>query len=215
MVRAVIFDLDGTLLDTLEDIGRAANRVLSSNGFPDHPLESYKYFVGDGAAVLFQRALPDGFGRGDTLERCLRQFRDDYGRAWNVATKLYPGVPDLLNGLAGRGIRMSVFSNKPHAITEACVDGFLGAWTFDVVLGHRDGAPKKPDPSGALAIAARTGVRPDEFLYLGDTGTDMETAHRAGMRPIGALWGFRTREELEAHGAERLLEHPAELIDLL
>jgi phosphoglycolate phosphatase len=215
MVRAVIFDLDGTLLDTLEDIGRAANRVLSSNGFPGHPLESYKYFVGDGAAVLFQRALPDGLGRGDTLERCLRQFRDDYGRAWNVATKPYPGVPDLLTGLSERGIRMSVFSNKPHAITEACVDGLLGGWTFDVVLGHKDGAPKKPDPSGALAIAVRTGVRPDEFLYLGDTGTDMDTAHRAGMRPIGALWGFRTREELEAHGAEHVLQHPTELIDLL
>jgi len=215
MVRAVIFDLDGTLLDTLEDIGRAANRVLAANGCPEHPLVSYKYFVGDGAAVLFQRALPEGLGHGDLLERCLREFREDYGRTWNVATEPYPGIPELLDGLAGRGIRMSVFSNKPHAITEACVRGLLPDWSFDVVLGHKEGEPKKPDPSGALAIAGQTGVRPDEFLYLGDTGTDMDTAHRAGMRPIGALWGFRTREELEAHGAERLLEHPTELMHLL
>lgn len=213
--RAVIFDLDGTLLDTLEDIGRAANRVLAARGFPSHPVESYKNFVGDGAAVLFQRALPDGLGHGELLEHCLSDFREDYGQTWNVASAPYPGIPELLNGLAGRGIRMSVFSNKPHAITDACVRGLLPGWKFEVVLGHKEGAPKKPDPSGALAIADRMGLRPDEFLYLGDTGTDMETARRAGMRPIGALWGFRTREELQAHGAQHLLRRPEEFIDLL
>jgi phosphoglycolate phosphatase len=215
MVRAVIFDLDGTLLDTLEDIGRAANRVLAAHGFPVHPLDAYRHFVGDGASALFQRALPDGLGTGETLERCLGEFREDYGRTWNVATQPYPGVPELLRALTGRGVRMSILSNKPHAITEACVRGLLPDWTFDVVLGHKEGAPKKPDPSGALTIAGTLGVPPDDFLYLGDTGTDMDTARRAGMRPIGALWGFRTREELIAHGAERLLQHPSDLIDLL
>jgi phosphoglycolate phosphatase len=213
--RAVMFDLDGTLLDTLEDIGRAANRVLASNGFPEHPLESFKYFVGDGAAVLFQRALPEGHDRGETFERCLREFREDYGRAWNVTTTPYPGIPELLDGLVRRGMRMSVLSNKPHAITEACVGGLLARWTFDAVSGFQEGVPKKPDPSGAIAIARRMGLAPDEFLFLGDTGTDMETARGAGMRPIGALWGFRTREELLAHGAERLLQRPEELLDLL
>lgn len=215
MVRAVIFDLDGTLLDTLEDIGRAANRVLSAHGFPEHPLESYKYYVGDGAAVLFQRALPAGLGQGDVLGRCLEEFREDYGRTWNIATVPYPGIPELLDELAGRGVRMSVLSNKPHAITEACVRGYLSAWSFEVVLGHREGEPKKPDPSGALSIAAHAGLPPGEFLYLGDTGTDMETARRAGMHPVGALWGFRTAEELQAHGAEYTLRQPQELIDLL
>lgn len=215
MVRAVVFDLDGTLLDTLEDIGRAANRVLAANGFPEHPLESYKYFVGDGASVLFERALPEGVGRGAMLERCLREFREDYGRTWNVSTKPYPGIPELLNALTRRGIRMAVLSNKPHHLTEACVRGLLPDWPFDAVLGHRDGAPKKPDPSGALAIAGAMGVRTGEVLYLGDTGTDMETASRAGMRPIGALWGFRTRQELETHGAELVIHRPEELIDLL
>lgn len=214
MARAVIFDLDGTLLDTLEDIGRAANRVLAANGFPEHPFESFKYFVGDGAAVLFRRALPEGSNHGETLDRCLREFRGDYGRTWNVATAPYPGIPELLDSLAGRGIRMSVFSNKPHSITEACVRGLLPDWTFDQVLGHKEGAPKKPDPFGALAIARHAGLQPDEFLYLGDTGTDMDTARGAGMRPIGALWGFRTREELLAHGAEHVLQRPADLIDL-
>jgi phosphoglycolate phosphatase len=214
-VRAVLFDLDGTLLDTLEDIGRAANRVLASNGFPEHPLESYKEFVGDGAAVLFQRALPGGYEQGETLERCLGQFREDYGHAWNIATRPYPGIPELLSGLSERGIRMSVFSNKPHSITVACVGGLLGGWTFDVVLGYREGSPKKPDPSGALAIARRTGIPPDEFLYLGDTGTDMETARAAGMKPAGALWGFRTEEELLRHGAQLLLIRPGELLEHL
>jgi len=215
IVRAVIFDLDGTLLNTLEDIGRAANRVLATHGFPEHPLDAYRYFVGDGAAVLFQRALPGGVGHGETLERCLSEFREDYGRAWNVATKPYHGIPDLLNGLTGRGIRLSVLSNKPHAITESCVRGLLPDWTFDMVLGHKAGAPKKPDPSGALAIAGHMGLSPDQFLYLGDTGTDMETARAVGMRPIGALWGFRTPEELQAHGAEHLIRRPQDLIDLL
>ncbi len=215
MIRAVMFDLDGTLLDTLEDIGRAANRVLGAHGFPEHPLESYKYYVGDGAAVLFQRALPDGLGHGDTLQQCLLEFREDYGRAWGVATAPYPGIPELLKDLSGRGVRMCILSNKPHASTEACVEGLLSGWKFEAVLGHREGAPKKPDPSGALAIAARMGVRPDEFLYLGDTGTDMDTARGAGMHPVGALWGFRTAEELLAHGARHLLRRPGELIDLL
>jgi phosphoglycolate phosphatase len=215
MIRAVMFDLDGTLLDTLEDIGRAANRVLAANGFPEHPIESYRYFVGDGAAVLFRRALPDGHNGGETLDRCLRDFREDYGRAWNVVTAPYPGVPQLLDELTRRGIRMCVLSNKPHTITDACVRGMLGPWTFDAVLGQRDGEPKKPDPSGALAIARGMGLRPADYLYLGDTGTDMDTARAACMRPIGALWGFRNGEELLAHGAERLLHRPEELLDLL
>lgn len=215
MARAVLFDLDGTLLDTLEDIGRAANRVLSANGYPIHSLEAYKQFVGEGAAVLFQRALPEGSRDGAPLERCISQFREDYGTAWNIATKPYPGIPGLLDSLTARGIRMSVLSNKPHTITLACVQGLLSPWDFDLVFGYREGLPKKPDPSGALAIAAHAGIPPEEFLYLGDTGTDMDTARAAGMKPIGVLWGFRSRQELLTHGAGTLLSHPGDLLDLL
>jgi phosphoglycolate phosphatase len=214
-MKAIIFDLDGTLLNTLEDLCDAVNRVLARNGFPPHPLDAYRYFVGDGAAALFKRALPAARQDEATLHRCLVDFRDDYGRHWNVKTRPYPGIPEMLDALVARGARLAVLSNKPHETTEKCVGGFLVRWRFDVVLGQHEPLPKKPDPAGALAIAARLEVRPDEILYLGDTGTDMKTAVSAGMYPAGVLWGFRTAGELVDNGARSLVSHPMEVVELI
>ena len=213
--KAVVFDLDGTLLDTLDDLCNSVNRVLESKGFPVHSLDAYRYYVGDGAATLFRRVLPEGHRDEQMIQQCLLDFREDYGRNWSVKTKPYPGIDTLLDALTAQGVQMSVLSNKPHETTMKCIEGILPGWKFEPVFGQREGVPRKPDPSGAREIARMLGLKPADFLYLGDTGTDMQTATAAGMFPVGALWGFRTKEELIEHGARALVHRPDELLDIL
>lgn len=212
---AVVFDLDGTLLNTLADIGDAGNAVLRDRGFPEHPLEAYRYFVGDGARTLATRILPEDRRDEETVEGCLAAFKEEYNRHWDRKTGPYDGVPEMLDALAERGLPMAVLSNKPDEFTRRCVDRLLASWSFDVVFGLRDGVPKKPDPAAALEIAGTLDVAPSKCLYVGDTATDMQTAVAAGMFPMGALWGFRTREELEQHGAQLVIGRPQELLGVL
>ena len=214
--RAVLFDLDGTLLDTLEDIGRSADAALQEHGFPPHPVEAYRRFIGDGVAVLFQRALPPGAGEDqDLVARLVSAFGRTYGDGWDRTTRTYPGIDDLIDALAGRSIPMGVLSNKPDLFTRKCVERFFPSRPFAVVLGQREGVPRKPDPAGALEAAETLGVPPSEVLYLGDSSVDMLTAARAGMYAVGASWGFRSVEELTAHGARRIVDHPREVLDLI
>ncbi len=213
--KAVLFDLDGTLLDTIEDIGDALNRVLEQSGFPVHNKDAYSSFVGDGADNLISRALPED-KRTDTIIRsCLDAFLEDYGRNWNVKTRLYDGIPELLDSITTRGLKMAVLSNKPHRYTKECIDGFLSDWDFDVVIGQRDDVPKKPHPAGALEIAKQMKILPSDFLYLGDTEIDLKTSFAAGMFPVGVLWGFRSAEELKKGGAKALINNPLEALDHL
>ncbi|MBI5014256.1 MAG: HAD family hydrolase [Deltaproteobacteria bacterium] len=212
---AVLFDLDGTLLDSLEDLADSMNEVLRSAGFPGHSTAAYRYFVGDGMEVLVRRAVPADRADEAMVGACLAAMREEYGRRYAVKTRPYPGVPELLDGLEARGVRTAVFTNKPHDAAVQMVGKLLGRWRFEQVLGQRPGFPRKPDPSGALEVTRRMGLDARRFLYLGDTATDMLTARAAGMRPVGALWGFRTREELEAAGAEVLIETPPELLEHL
>jgi phosphoglycolate phosphatase len=214
-VRAVLFDLDGTLLDTLEDIGRSANEVLSGVGLPTHPIDAYRRFIGDGVANLFRRAIPAGMADPGLVARCVEGFRESYGRGWNVASRPYPGIPELLDGLVARGLGMAVLSNKPDRFTRRCVEEYLARWPFRAVLGDREGVPRKPDPGGALDVAGRLGVAPGEVAYLGDSSVDMATARGAGMIPVGAAWGFRTEDELRSSGAAEVVSHPAELLALI
>ena len=214
-VRAVLFDLDGTLLDTLEDIGRSANETLEELGFPTHPIESYRQFIGDGLPMLFRRALPAGVDAAAAIDHCVGGFRKSYGRGWNVATRPYPGIPELLDGLVTRSLGMAVLSNKPHTFAVQCVNELLPRWSFRMVLGDREGFPRKPDPGEALRIATQLDVAPEQMVYLGDSSIDMTTARRAGMIPIGAAWGFRSGDELQASGAVRLITHPLELLRFL
>ncbi len=213
--KAVLFDLDGTLLDTLEDITSSVSRVLEQNGFPAHNMDTYRKFVGDGALKLVIRALPED-KRDDTIVRqCYDAFLEDYSRNWNVKTRPYDGIPELLDKLTTRGLKMAVLSNKPHNHTIKCMEGFLSDWNFDVVFGQRDNIPKKPDPAGALEIAEHLNISPSDFLYLGDTETDLKTSFAAGMFPVGVLWGFRTAEELQKNGAKVLIKRPLEVLELL
>ena len=213
--KAILFDLDGTLLDTLEDLGNAANRVLEKYDFPTHPLDTYRYFVGDGATVLMKRALPENKRNDDTIGVCVQTFREEYGKSWNVKTRPYDGVPEMLDALTAGGLKMAVLSNKPDEFTKRCITEFLPKWNFDMVLGQSNLMPLKPNPKGALEIARCLNVIPSHFIYLGDTAIDMKTAIAAGMYPVGALWGFRTEKELLENGAQALIKRPQEILTLL
>ncbi|MFC1524140.1 HAD family hydrolase [Thermodesulfobacteriota bacterium] len=213
--NAVLFDLDGTLLDTLADLGNSANSVLMAQGLPPHPLEAYKYFVGDGAHTLITRILPEDRRGPETVNATLEAFLKSYGANWTRETRLYDGIRDMLGHLTARGLKTAVLSNKPDDFTRLCVSRFFPDHSFDEVLGQHPSRPKKPDPTGARNIATLLDIPAASFLYLGDTSIDMQTAVAAGMHPVGALWGFRPREELLASGARNLISHPSELLDLL
>lgn len=207
-IKAVIFDLDGTLTNTLEDIANAMNRSLRLHGLPVFPVDEYRYLVGDGVRKLAERACR---GRTELEDSVRATYQAYYQEHTQVMTKPYDGITDMLAGLRKNGLRLAVLSNKPHADTCRVVEHYFPEIDFEVVRGQMEGVPVKPDPSGALAIARAMGLESCEFLYLGDTGTDMRCAVNAGMRPVGVLWGFRQAEELLAYGAEILLEHPSQI----
>lgn len=213
---AAIFDLDGTLLDTLEDLADSMNAALASFGYPTHPVQAHRYFVGDGVFVYAERALPEGV-RGDheVVSACAARMREEYSSRWKVKTRLYDGIADLLDQLTARGIGIAILSNKPHPAVVDVVGHFFTKWRFAAALGAQPTAPKKPDPTVALEIARTMGAAPQACIYVGDTDTDMQTAKRANMHAVGALWGFRTREELVRSGAKTLVAHPLEILDLL
>ena len=211
----IIFDLDGTLLDTIEDLADSMNRVLSDLGFPTHTIGAYKYFVGEGVEPMIRRALPEDQLRPELLDHCLGALREEYSRRWENKTRPYAGIPDLLDHLSGMGLKMAILSNKLDHFTQIMVAKLLPRWKFEAVFGARPAVPKKPDPAGALEIAEALHLAPDHFIYLGDTGIDMKTASAAGMVPVGVLWGFRPADELRDQGARWLIEKPADLISLI
>jgi phosphoglycolate phosphatase len=212
--RAVLFDLDGTLLDTLDDLADSTNLALGRLGLPQHPVESFKQFIGDGIENLIRRAVPEDRRDAATLAECVTLTRQNYSVRWAEKTRPYEGIPELLDALGSRDVPMAVLSNKPHDFTQLCVDRLLAGWRFEVVLGAMPTLPKKPDPTGAWQIAERLSARPAEIVYLGDTGTDMQTAVAAEMFAIGALWGFRDADELRANGACVLIQHPLDLLPI-
>ncbi len=210
--NAVIFDLDGTLLDTLGDLAAAVNRVLAARGYPAHETDAFRWFIGDGSAKLMERALPPTERRPEIHQPCLHALLADYNENWHDITRPYDGIEALLDHLADRLINMAIVTNKPHQFTGVMVDYYFKNVCFDPVLGQREGIPKKPDPQQALAAARSMGVPPEQCIFLGDSGVDMETARHAGMAAVGAGWGFRPKDELKAAGAQTILDHPLELI---
>lgn len=213
--KCVLFDLDGTLVDSLADLADSMNSVLTRQGLPPHPVQAYRYFVGDGIIKLVQRALPAEAQQQNLVQDCVQKMREEYALHWADTTRPYPGIAELLDTLATREIQMAILSNKPDALTQEVVKKLLPDWHFAVVAGARETLPKKPDPAGALRIANLLHLEPADFLYLGDTNTDMQTARAARMFAIGALWGFRTADELKENGAQALLAMPMELCPLL
>ena len=213
--KAVLFDLDGTLLDTLGDLANSMNSVLDRLGYPQHPIDAYKYFVGDGILELAKRVLPEAHRNQENINRCFKGMRAEYAIRWAQTTRPYKGIPELLSGLDKLGLKKAVLSNKPDDMTKLIVEKLLADFKFDVVRGATSDVAHKPDPAGAFAVAKELGVLPCEFLYLGDTNTDMQTANNAGMYPVGAAWGFRDADELNANGARAIAQNPTDVLELL
>jgi len=213
--KGVIFDLDGTLLDTLKDIADSANRVLTAHGFPPHDKEAYRWFVGDGSAILMTRALPEDQRTAEQIDSCFHGFLEDYGRNWDRATRPYEGISELLKRLEERHIKVAVVTNKPHRFTGVMMARYFSGHPFDAIFGQQPGIPKKPDPRQALAAAEKMGVTPSACLFIGDSAVDIQTAINSGMYPVGVGWGFRTAAELAGAGAATIIHHPLELLDLL
>jgi phosphoglycolate phosphatase len=216
MFDAILFDLDGTLLDTLEDLSDSMNSVLAARSLPLHPMDAYRHFVGDGMENLARRVLPEELrGRDDEVRSCMAAMHEEYGKRWASKTAPYSGVDALLQGISRRNLPAAVLSNKPHDFTVEVVGHFFGSNAFQAVFGARPGVARKPDPIAALEISRLLQVAPAHFLYIGDTDTDMRTAVAAGMFPVGALWGFRDGAELLTAGARVLLERPERILELI
>lgn len=213
--KAIILGLDGTLLDTLADIGDAANRVLAARGFPTHDLDAFRHFIGHGASMTIASALPESRRTPKNIGRCTEAFMHDYSRSRNIKTKPYKGIPELLDSLSSRGLKMAVLSNKPHFLTMKCVEDFFPGRRFHVIIGRRGCIARKPDSAGALEIAGKIGLAPSEFLFMGDSAIDMQTAIAAGMFPVGVRWGFGSAGELVKAGCRALIDRPMGVLNLL
>ena len=212
--KVVIFDLDGTLLNTLEDIGNSCNKGSKVFGFTTHPIEVYGYFVGDGSRKLIERAT--NLDTKDPMIDCmLSSFKDVYTKDLISKTALYDGIPELLDGLEKEGVILGIVSNKIHAFLLSCAEEYLSSWSFAKILGEREGIPPKPSPDAVFEIIESLHVTPKEVLFVGDTKTDMKTARNAKVDSCGVLWGFRDRKELEDHSATYIIEKPEELLAIV
>lgn len=215
--KAVIFDLDGTLLNSLRDLAESVNEALSLHSLSQHELEAYNFFVGDGFKNLARRALPKESQQDEELvEKILQTAKEIYRTRMDKHSRPYPQVDMLLQGLAQRNMRVSILSNKPDEQTKFLVKRFFPKHVFEWVFGARPQIHAiKPDPASALEICKLMQLEPKDFLFVGDTSTDMQTANNASMWPVGVLWGFRPRQELQANGARLLVEKPSQLLDFL
>ena len=210
--RAVLFDLDGTLTNTLDDIADAMNRTLREHHLPEWDTDAYRYMVGNGPVLLTERAVRD---RQDLVPSVLKNYNAYYHTHNDLKTAPYPGIPELLCSLQQRGLSLCVYSNKPDPDTQFVVSRYFPEISFALIRGSAPEQPMKPEPAVPLRMAQKLGISPDCFAYLGDTDVDMRCAVNAGMHPFGVLWGFRDAAELTAAGAEALLHTPAELLKFL
>ena len=214
MIKAVLFDLDGTLANSIEDLANSTEKALKKLGFSGHTLAEYKYFVGDGIPKLIERALPANKRDKETVNACLELFMADYRVHYHDKTNAYDGVREMLSELKSGGLKLAVISNKAQEMAEKVASTLFGD-IFDLVAGKREGYKTKPDPALTLFVMDSLGVSPSECALAGDSGMDMAAAVNAGALPIGVLWGFRTAEELQKNGAEYLFSSPAEITDLI
>lgn len=214
MYRTVIFDLDGTLLNTLEDLADAGNWVCRRNGWPEHSLEEYRAMVGHGISNLVQKFSPEGCRSPLMLVNTLAQFNEYYGAHNMDKTLPYDGMPELVAELGRRNMKLAVYSNKADKFSRQIVEHYFPG-AFTLVRGKVRGVPVKPDPTGVRQILTELGADPDQTLFVGDSSVDMETAHNAGLAACGVTWGFRSRESLAAAGADFLADTPEELSSVI
>ena len=217
MIKAVIFDLDGTILDTLADLMGAVNGMLRYFGYPEHEDPGFhKLAIGTGMRNYVKKSLPPEVAVcEEKVDVCLTKMREIYAEHTSDLTRPYEGIEELLSKLSEAGIAINVLSNKPNVPTVSLVETWFSHHSFCHVYGEREGVPRKPDPIAALQIAESLGLLPEEMAFVGDSGVDMQTGTNAGMVPIGVLWGFRSREELISNGAVYVAESPEELCTII
>ena len=214
MKKIVIFDLDGTLSDSIASLKYCGDRAVAKFGYGPFTEAQYKYFVGDGAANLIKRALTEAGDTGLThFEEAFAEYKRLFREYCMYQVKPYEGIPELLTALKEKGLTLAVLSNKPHAETIHVIETLFGKDVFDVIQGQEEGLPIKPDPAGVFRILEKTGFKQEDVLYLGDTATDMHTGKSAGAFTVGALWGFREEKELIEGGADALIDYPTGLLE--
>lgn len=213
MKHAVIFDLDGTLLNTLGDLRAATNHALAVRGLPPHSMEEIRQFIGNGIRLLICRAMPEGTPEAE-IDAALDDFKAYYAAHIHDRTVPYDGIPQLLTALRKRGIKVAVLSNKIDSASQQLIEYFFPEKT-DVVFGEHVGVPRKPDPTSCRMVMQQLGVQPEQVLYVGDSGTDMQTAKNAGLYAVGVTWGFRSKEVLLKYGADVLVHRPEQILQIL
>jgi len=210
-IEGVIFDLDGTLVHTIEDIAGAANVLFARHGLPEHDIEYYLNWIGNGAVKFIERAHGKPVGK-EQLRAYVNEFKEIYAGNLHDKSQVYEGIPEVLNELVGRGIKISVLSNKPHELTREVCEFYLSEWPFDPVLGQRQEVPRKPDPAAAFEIAEFMDIAPEKILFVGDSDNDILTAQAAGMKPLGVSWGYGRLANNPIEGMGTLAHKPAEIL---
>ncbi len=213
-IKSVIFDLDGTLIDSIQDIADCTNEMLQNNGLGAYPVETYIGWIGNGARILIEKAVPDVKDPA-IIDKLLADYISIYTQKYNIKTRLYPGVDKFLDILVEKNIPFSILTNKPHAETLKIAGFYLKKWPFRHIFGQREGIPKKPDPQVAIQIVKDLNTRPAETLFVGDSSTDIKTAVAAGMLPVGVTWGYGTIDSMKSAGASQLIDTAEKLIQLV
>ncbi len=213
-IKGVIFDVDGTLLDTIGDLAYCVNTVLSRHNFDEHPVEAYTQFIGDGVEVLLQRAT-GGSVPVDEITSLVQEFKQEYAKNWSRSTRIYDGIVDCLQWLSHNNIKISVFSNKSHEFTVKMVEHFFPDIPFCVILGLQESIPRKPDPKGAIMIADSMGINLHDIAMIGDSVTDIQIAQNCGMYSIAVSWGYRPLEVIKRHNPDAIAYNPSDIIEII
>ncbi|MCQ2450427.1 MAG: HAD-IA family hydrolase [Clostridia bacterium] len=214
MIKAVLFDLDGTLVNSIIDLSACANYALKEFGFLTHETEEYKYFVGNGIPKMIERALPSEHRNSETIEKVKDVFLREYSVHYADNTASYDGVKQLLCELKAKGMKIAVVTNKAQEMANKVVINAFGDM-FDIIFGKRDGIPSKPDPTAALTVMKEFGVKPNECVFIGDSGVDVMTGYNSGAVAVGHIWGYRDEKELRDNKAEYVIENPMQLLDII